>query len=81
MNKPTEQRYPSGPAKVGAQQPGGKHTSEPFYTATVLPEKGSQGPGKTTDQAPQQPARDTVKAPPRTARKDDSKPQQEPKKS
>ena len=39
MNKPIEQRYPSGPAIVGEKKPGGKHASQPYYKAnTIFPE-------------------------------------------
>ena len=82
MNKPTEQRYPSGPTKVGEQKPGGKSNTPPYYKATtVLPQDGSQGPGKVVRQEQQHPAKDAEKVPPRAAKSDDNNQGQEPKKS
>lgn len=82
MSKPTEQRYPSGPTKVGEQKPGGKSNTPPYYKATTIPPSdGSQGPGKVIRQEQQKPAKDVTKARSRADRNDDSKPQQESKKS
>ncbi|MGA6108957.1 hypothetical protein ABS648_13390 [Pseudomonas solani] len=82
MSKPTEQRYPSGPAKVGEQKPGGKSNTQPFYKATpVLPEGSARSPGKAARQEPQTPAKDAVKPQLRAAKGDDDLMSQEPKKS
>lgn len=68
MSKPTEQRYPSGPAKVGEQKPSGKSSNQPLYqTKPIIKPDSVQGPPK-----------DAVKAPLRAAK--DDRPQ-EPKKS
>lgn len=83
MSKPIEQRYPSGPAQVGEQKPGGKSKTQPFYKATpVLPQDNAQGPGKAVRQEQQQPAKDAGKPQQRAAAKgDDDVMSQEPKKS
>ncbi len=45
MSKPSEQRYPSGPAKVGEQKPGRQSDGHPYYKATtILPQDRAQGP-------------------------------------
>lgn len=47
MNKPTEQRYPSGPATVGEQQPGAKRNIQSYYKAvTIHPQNAAQRPGR-----------------------------------
>lgn len=47
MNRPTEQRYPSGPATVGEQKPGGKRNIQPYYKAvTIHPQNAAQRPGR-----------------------------------
>lgn len=47
MNKPTEQRYPSGPSTVGAQQPGGKRNIQSYYKAvTIHPQNAEQRPSR-----------------------------------
>lgn len=63
MNKSTEQRYPSGPAKIGEQKPGGKSSGQPHNKATtVLPRDGSQGPGKAVRQEQPNPDQAFTKA-------------------
>lgn len=82
MSKPTEQRYPSGPTKVGEQKPVGKSNTQPYYKATtVLPQDGSQGAGKVVRQEQQKPAKEAAKAPPRQTKRDDNNQRQEPSKS
>lgn len=82
MSKPTEQRYPSGPAQVGAQKPGGRSNTQPFYKATtVVHPDNSQGPGKDARQEPKTPVKDAAKPQLRAAKGDDDLMSQEPKKS
>lgn len=82
MSKPTEQRYPSGPAKVGEQKPSGRSNTQPFYKATpVLPQDNVRGAGKDARKEPQTPAKDAVKPQLRAAKGDDDVMSQEPKKS
>lgn len=79
MSKPTEQRYPSGPAKVGAQQP---RTTQPFYKATpIVKQDSAQGPGKDARQDQQTPAKDAIAPQLRAAKGDGAVMSQEPKKS
>ncbi len=47
MNKPIEQRYPSGPVIVGEKKSGCKHATQPYYKAnTIFPD--GQVKGSTT---------------------------------
>ncbi|MWV17366.1 hypothetical protein F3I16_15085 [Pseudomonas sp. L-22-4S-12] len=78
MSKPTEQRYPSGPAKVGEQKPGGRSNTQPFYKAiTVVQPDVCQGPGKDARQQPKTAVKPQLQA----AKGDDDVMSQEPKKS
>lgn len=82
MSKPTEQRYPSGPAKVGEQKPGGRSNTQPFYKAiTVVQPDVCQGPGKDARQEPKTPTKHAVKPQLRAAKGDDDVMSQEPEKS
>lgn len=69
MSKPTEQRYPSGPVRVGEQKSGGT-PRQPFYKAK--PVIHDSVPAPTTD---------AVNSPLRAAKGDDDLMSQEPKKS
>ncbi|MBB2497495.1 hypothetical protein [Aquipseudomonas ullengensis] len=68
MSKPTEQRYPSGPVRVGEQKSGSPR--QPFYKAKEV----------IHDPVPA-PANEAGKPPLRAARGDDDLMSQEPKKS
>lgn len=61
MSKPTEQRYPSGPAKVGEQKPGGQSSNQPLYKANpaIKPDR-VQGPPTEAVKPPLRAAKDAM---------------------
>ena len=71
MNEPSEQRHLSASSRSGAQEPGGKSTTQPYYKAiTIFPQVDTQEPKKAARQEQQL-----------RANNDEEKSQQEPKKS
>lgn len=82
MSKHVEQRYPSGPAKVGEQKPGGRSNTQPAYKADpLIQQKKPSRPDQGVRQEPQKSAKDAAEPLLRAAKGDDDVMSQEPKKS
>ncbi|WP_296130299.1 hypothetical protein [Pseudomonas sp. Ga0074129] len=82
MHKPIEQRYPSGPATVGEQKPGGKHATQPYYKAnTIFPDGQVKGSATVIRQEQQPLPNPVTPAPLRSVKRDEAHPSQESDKS